>query len=159
MTPTPTIDDIFDALRRTAVNPVPLVRITPDKAEGALGDGYFISITYDLLPETDADGDHYGETIVTRCAVTGGKFAVIFASFLPRTADAAARWLERKAIDYRNTRSCDECNKDMTEGYVIDGGAEYYCSEVCLHKHYTPEEWAEMYDDGNTDSYWTEWEI
>jgi len=54
-------------------------------------------------------------------------------------------------------RICSECNKGMREGYVIDGGAEYYCTDECLHKHYTEEEWEDMYDDGNSDSYWTEW--
>lgn len=53
-------------------------------------------------------------------------------------------------------RKCDECWKAMTEGFCIDNGAEYYCTEECLHKHYTPEEREEMYDDGNSDSYRTE---
>jgi hypothetical protein len=46
----------------------------------------------------------------------------------------------------------------MRNGYVIDAGAEYYCGEECLHKHYTPAEWEELYGDGETDSYWTEWD-
>ena len=54
-------------------------------------------------------------------------------------------------------RFCDVCGKEMHEGFVIDGGCEYYCSEECLHKHYTPKEWEEMYNDDG-DSYWTEWE-
>lgn len=54
-------------------------------------------------------------------------------------------------------RQCDECGKGMHEGYCIDGGAEYYCSDTCLHKHYTPEQWNEMYDDDG-DTYWTTWE-
>ena len=53
-------------------------------------------------------------------------------------------------------RICSECKEKMTEGYCIDAGLEYYCSDECLHKHYTKEEYLEMYDDGN--SYWTEWE-
>jgi hypothetical protein len=55
-------------------------------------------------------------------------------------------------------RICSECKKKMNEGYCIDGGSEYYCSDECLHKHYTKEEYLEMYDDGYGDSYWTEWE-
>ena len=58
----------------------------------------------------------------------------------------------------RFDRTCDECGAHMVQGFVIDGGCEYYCSEDCLHKNYTPEEWEEMYGDGNTDNYWTEWE-
>ena len=65
-------------------------------------------------------------------------------------------------IDYEEEeeelRECSECGKKMTEGYCIDNGLEYYCSEECLHKHYTEEEYLEMYDNGNGDSYWTMWE-
>lgn len=63
---------------------------------------------------------------------------------------------ENNKIKY--ARKCDECEKGMNEGYCIDGGGEYYCSDECLYKHYTAEEWAEMYDDGESDSYYTEWE-
>jgi len=54
-------------------------------------------------------------------------------------------------------RCCDNCHKPMSEGYVIEGGEEYYCSDECLHTRYSPEEWSEMYSDEG-DSYWTEWE-
>lgn len=55
-------------------------------------------------------------------------------------------------------RKCDECNKGMNSGFVIDGGSEYFCSDECLHKHYTEAEWKLMYGEGETESYWTEWE-
>jgi len=54
-------------------------------------------------------------------------------------------------------RICSHCGKAMSEGYVIAGGIEYYCSDACLHEHYTPEEWEDMYDDDG-ENYWTEWE-
>lgn len=54
-------------------------------------------------------------------------------------------------------RICSHCGKPMREGYVIENGLEYYCSDECLHKHYTAEEWNEMYSDDG-DSYWTEWD-
>lgn len=57
-----------------------------------------------------------------------------------------------------NKRTCSECGKEMTQGYCIENGMEYYCSDECLHKHYTEKEFEELYDDGNGDSYWTEWE-
>lgn len=56
------------------------------------------------------------------------------------------------------TRICSHCGKPMKQGYCIEGGSEYYCSDECLHAHYTDEEYLELYDDGNGDSYWTEWE-
>ena len=55
-------------------------------------------------------------------------------------------------------RTCDECGATMSEGYCVAGGMDYYCSDACLHKHMTPAEWAGLYADGNSDSYWTEWE-
>lgn len=54
------------------------------------------------------------------------------------------------------TRTCTECGAKMTQGYCVNGGEEYYCTDECLHKHYTPEEREEMYGDGDTDSYRTE---
>jgi hypothetical protein len=53
-------------------------------------------------------------------------------------------------------RVCSECGKPMWEGFYDDN---YYCSEKCLHKHYTPEEWIEAYDDGEGEAYWTEWYV
>lgn len=53
-------------------------------------------------------------------------------------------------------RVCDECGKPMIEGYVVDGCATY-CSDECLHKHLTDDEYEELYDDGNSDTYWTTW--
>ena len=57
-----------------------------------------------------------------------------------------------------NTRKCDICNKPMKEGFCIGGGDAYYCSKRCLHKEITEAEFLELYDDGNGDSYYTEWE-
>lgn len=55
-----------------------------------------------------------------------------------------------------HTRVCSECKERFTSGYVIDNGLEYYCSNECLHKHYTEEEYEKLYDNGNSDTYWTE---
>jgi len=57
-----------------------------------------------------------------------------------------------------HAHKCTACGAGMNEGYVINGGEEYYCSDECLHKHITPAEFDELYDDGDGDSYWTEWE-
>ena len=53
-------------------------------------------------------------------------------------------------------RICSDCENIMNTGYCINDGEEYYCSDKCLHKHYTDKEFNDMYDDGN--SYYTEWE-
>jgi hypothetical protein len=55
-------------------------------------------------------------------------------------------------------RTCSECGKGMNEGYCIGAGWHYYCSDACLHKHYTPEEWAAMCADDDSESYYTEWD-
>lgn len=55
-----------------------------------------------------------------------------------------------------NVRRCSNCKQPMKQGYVIDNGVEYYCSDECLHQHYTTKEFLDLYDDG--DSYYTEWE-
>lgn len=55
-------------------------------------------------------------------------------------------------------RKCSHCGKEMTSGYCIEGGMEYYCSDDCLHAHMTQEEFLELYANGDGDSYYTEWE-
>ena len=77
-----------------------------------------------------------------------------------RTIDYFSERLEQEIEneELESERFCNECGKAMNSGYCIDNGCEYYCSEECLHKHYTEEEFLEMYDNGNGDSYYTEWE-
>lgn len=71
-------------------------------------------------------------------------------------------------IDGDSWRICSECGKAICEGFVVNKGQEYYCSERCLHKHYTPDKWAGMCharhlnhradeeDEGGNDfNYWT----
>ena len=53
-------------------------------------------------------------------------------------------------------RICEECGKTMIEGYLVNG-CDTYCSDECLHKHLTDEEFEELYDNGNGDTYWTNW--
>ena len=63
--------------------------------------------------------------------------------------------------EFKFARQCSCCEEGMNEGYVIEGGVEYYCTPKCLHEVYTPKEWQDMYeaeDNGNIDNYWTEWE-
>lgn len=59
--------------------------------------------------------------------------------------------------DALGERRCSHCHKIMTEGYCIESGEEYYCSDECLHEHYTDEEYLELYDEGDGDTYWTQW--
>ena len=52
-------------------------------------------------------------------------------------------------------RICSHCNNDMITGYLFWDGTEYYCSDECLHKHYTHEQYMKLVEDDN--AYWTEW--
>ena len=60
-------------------------------------------------------------------------------------------------LDLEHIRVCSECGKPMTEGFCIEDGAEYYCSEGCLHKNLTEEEYENLYDEGRGNSYYTSW--
>ena len=60
-------------------------------------------------------------------------------------------------FDTENWRVCDECDKAFQEGFMVEGGLEYYCSDECLHKHYTEEEWLEMCKGDDSQSCWTTW--
>lgn len=54
------------------------------------------------------------------------------------------------------SRLCSNCGKEMHEGFVIQDGLEYYCSEECLTKHHTWSEYLAMFD--VEEAYWTTWE-
>ncbi|MGL5352965.1 MAG: hypothetical protein ACRDA5_06535 [Clostridium sp.] len=56
-----------------------------------------------------------------------------------------------------DVRVCTSCVSLMVEGYVIDGGVDYYCSDKCLEFDMTLEEFNEAYGDGETETYFTEW--
>jgi hypothetical protein len=61
-------------------------------------------------------------------------------------------------LEWTGYRVCTHCKCLMISGYVIDGGLEYFCSSYHLHKYYTAEEFTAMYDDGNSETYYTDWE-
>lgn len=52
-------------------------------------------------------------------------------------------------------RTCTACGAPMREGYCVDDGAEYYCSDTCLHENYLSFEWERMHEEG--EGYWTTW--
>lgn len=54
-------------------------------------------------------------------------------------------------------RICSVCNDLMYEGYCIEEGSAYYCSDKCRDTEMTQEEFDELYDDGDGDTYWTQW--
>lgn len=52
-------------------------------------------------------------------------------------------------------RRCSKCGKLMIEGFLVDDGLEYYCSDDCVFSTYTKEECFEMYMEGH--AFWTNW--
>jgi hypothetical protein len=62
--------------------------------------------------------------------------------------------LEEHGIELR---ICTECDNVMASGYIIGGGDDYYCSDSCLENNMTREEFNELYGDGDTDTYHTDW--
>ena len=55
-------------------------------------------------------------------------------------------------------RKCSECGQGMDNGYIINDGTAYYCSDGCLAENHTAEEYEAMHNNGEGSSYWTEWE-
>jgi hypothetical protein len=55
-------------------------------------------------------------------------------------------------------RKCSHCGRLFNEGYVIEGGEAYYCSNGCLSKNMTFKEYEDLYADGNGETYFTTWE-
>lgn len=85
-----------------------------------------------------------------------GKATIVMVNYDNPMGYSLDYWNNDDIVKPKETRTCSECGKEMTEGYVIDNGMEYYCNAECLAKHYTDEEWADLYATG--DSYWTSWE-
>ena len=59
--------------------------------------------------------------------------------------------------DVDHWRQCSVCGALMSSGYFVEDGFsfKYFCSEECLHKEYTQEEYLDMYEDDT--AFWTEW--
>ncbi len=56
-------------------------------------------------------------------------------------------------------RKCEACGDGMFSGYIIGGGENYFCSDNCLHTKFTKKEWKALYNNGNSESYYTEWSL
>lgn len=58
----------------------------------------------------------------------------------------------------KEERLCSECNTPMNEGFYFESDGTQYCSETCLKKVISWDTYLELYDNGNGDAYWTNWE-
>lgn len=71
-------------------------------------------------------------------------------AFCDHIVDICEEWIDK------DWRICSECGSVMEEGFIVEGFEyEYYCSEECLHKHYSEEEYTKMYK--ADEAYWTQW--
>ena len=52
-------------------------------------------------------------------------------------------------------RECTNCDCLIREGYCIHDGAEYFCSDDCLHGWYSEEEYEELCKQNKAE--WTQW--
>lgn len=51
-------------------------------------------------------------------------------------------------------RICSKCGEIMFDGYIVFD--DYYCSDECLHKDCTHEEYMRLYEEYE-DVFWTQW--
>lgn len=51
---------------------------------------------------------------------------------------------------------CSKCGNDMIQGYTVHDGLYHYCSDECLHKDISKEEYLYMYEQGF--AFWTTFE-
>ena len=56
----------------------------------------------------------------------------------------------------KTVRRCTICGHLFREGYCHNDGENYYCSDECLRKDFTKQEWIEECNT-NPDSYYTIW--
>ena len=68
--------------------------------------------------------------------------------------DCYGNVLEVRDVVHRKCHICGEVN--FQQGFVVEDGLYYYCSEECLHHDFTDEEWEKAYDEDW--GYWTQWE-
>ena len=92
--------------------------------------------------------------LLEECKAIPNLMSIFGKGISERTKDAA--FWEKLSEQIDCFRVCDECGTPMIEGYILDG-CEVYCCEECLHNHVTTEEYNELYNDGNGNSYYTTW--
>ncbi|WP_210471696.1 hypothetical protein [Sporosarcina sp. 6E9] len=60
-------------------------------------------------------------------------------------------------VENTDERLCSQCNIPMFEGFYFESNGTHYCSEECLTKVISWQEYLMIYDDGNGDAFWTDW--
>ena len=60
-------------------------------------------------------------------------------------------------VDICEMRTCTRCGTPILEGFCINDGLEYYCSEDCLYSTYSRQEYKALNE--RDEAYWTTWEL
>jgi len=58
----------------------------------------------------------------------------------------------------KDERFCSNCERPMKEGFYFESDDTQYCGEDCLKKVISWKAYLKIYDNGNGDAYWTNWE-
>ena len=104
---------------------------------------------------SDRLGDYFYVLLKEKIDEAAADIKEFMADFVIRHSKASELVDELDLLEH--IRVCSECGKPMTEGFCIEDGADYYCSEECLHKNFTEEEYNNLYDEGRGNSYYTSW--
>jgi hypothetical protein len=106
----------------------------------------------------DAKMEYSNKTVydflIEECKTKPALWAEFSTGLMEHTCDAD--FWESMSEELDCFRICEECGQPMIEGFVVDG-CQTYCSEECLHKHISEEEYREAYNNGDGDTYWTTW--
>ena len=57
-------------------------------------------------------------------------------TFTPYEKEIIETFERNNKVEVEEVRKCNICGKEMAQGYCINDGLEYYCSEECISKKY-----------------------
>ncbi len=97
-----------------------------------------------------------GEQLCVIYDLDEGHFKFVCATRFVLNSMLATQDLRMKALE-ENERLCSECETPMQAGFYFESDATQYCSEECLTKVITWDEYLAIHDNGNGDAYWTDW--
>lgn len=105
------------------------------------------------------------EVLEDRVLVEGNGLFAIYVDgkfeFVCTTKNELLQKLEKKdliILEIEEIRQCSNCENLMTEGFCFEAEALQYCSEKCMTKVISWEDYLKLHDNGNGNAYWTVWE-
>ena len=83
-------------------------------------------------------------------------FKFVYTTRFELNVALATQNLHMKDLE-EDERLCSESGVLMQEGIYFESEGTQYCSEECLTKVITWEDYLAIHDNGNGDAYWTDW--